>query len=518
VLLAVLVAVSSVLLGAALSFVPGTSRGLLGYMRTFATLSAVAVVVTHLLPEALHELGPLSILLFLVGWFAPAFAHFVGQRSTIGRPAHAVLEAGYWGLVVHHVADGIGLGTYTRLPAADGSHLDVVVALAAHTVPLIAVVSLAYRTTFGARSAVLRSLGLALASVFGIGLSSLVAARTIESYAPVIAAVAAGLLLHVVTHDLIEDPPIGPLARGIDLVVAVLGVGVSWLGIERNADPATWQFAQHLAALTERSSLVILVGFVVAALSLRVLNGASRFARAASPAGALGPESVLLGIGLFGFTSTALRLVLTLLAVGFFGAAGEPDLEMDERPPPGWLGRVSEALERSGPWLVLGLVVGALLSSVPPSDLARSVNGSLLELVAIALVANVTPVAAPAALLIATGLAGLGLSSGAALLFASLAPSLARRSPKPRERLGITLVCCIVAGLSNHFGVASASLDGPLRAVQPLAFALAALLLFGVWQRGARIWLSSIVRTPAHEHEHAHDVHGPHGHGHGHEH
>src|SRR5450432_4844357 len=129
------------MLGAALSFAP-SSRGLLGYMRTFATLAALAVVVTHLLPEALHELGPLSLLLFLAGWFTPALAHFIGQRSTRGRSAHAVLEAGYWGLVVHHVADGIGLGTYTRLPTEQGgTHLDVVLALAAHTVPLIAVVS-----------------------------------------------------------------------------------------------------------------------------------------------------------------------------------------------------------------------------------------------------------------------------------------------------------------------------------------------------------------------------------------
>jgi len=206
-------------------------RGLLGYMRTFATLAAVGVVVTHLLPEALHELGPASVLLFLVGWFAPGLAHFIGQRSTRGQPAHAVLEAGYWGLVVHHVADGVGLGTYTRLPLSSGSHLDVIVALAAHTVPLIAVISLAYRSTFGARSALIRSLGLALASVCGVLLSGLVAAETIERVAPVIAAVAAGLLLHVVTHDLIEDPPLGVLTRTLDLGIAALGVLVSALGI-----------------------------------------------------------------------------------------------------------------------------------------------------------------------------------------------------------------------------------------------------------------------------------------------
>jgi hypothetical protein len=512
VLLALLVAVSSVMLGAALSFVPSASRGLLGYMRTFATLSAVAVVMTHLLPEALHELGALSLLLFLMGWFAPALAHFVGQRSTSGRPAHAVLEAGYWGLIVHHVADGIGLGTYTRLPAAEGSHLDVVVALAAHTVPLIAVVSLAYRTTFGARSAVTRSLGLALASVFGIALSSLVAARTIDRFAPVIAAVAAGLLLHVVTHDLTEDPPRSARSRLVDLGVAVLGVAVSLLGVERNADPATWEFARHLALLAQRTAPVILIGLALAALAMRILRGGSKFARAAQPSGVLGPESALLGLALFGFASTALRLLMTGFALKAVGSAPAPSTERDA--PRGWFARVSETLALCGPWLALGLVVGALLSSVGSSQLSRSLNGSLLELLMVAIVANVTPVSALAALLIASGVAVLGFSSGAALLFATLAPLLAERNGAAWRRLALTLLCCAVAWLSNFSPVIGASLDGSLLGGSLGAIALLGLLLFGVWQRGARIWLSTIVRTPAHEHEHAHDVHGPHGHGH----
>ena len=499
------------MLGAALSFAP-TSRGLLGYMRTFATLAAVAVVVTHLLPEALHELGPLSILLFLAGWFAPALAHFIGQQSTRGRPANAVLEAGYWGLVVHHVADGIGLGTYTRLPSADGSHLDVIVALAAHTVPLIAVVSLAYRTTFGARSALTRSLGLALASVFGIALSSLVAAQTIERFAPVIAAVAAGLLLHVVTHDLTEDPPLGALSRTLDLAVGALGVAVSLLGIDRHSDPATWAFAERLVSLTERSALVILVGLAAAALSLRVPERAGRFARVMLPAAVLGSDSLLLGVSLFGFATTFLRVSVTIAAVALLGAAPEPEVAPSRG---GWFERASDALLRSGPWLALGLVVGALFSAVPPSALSARLAGSVFELALIALVANVTPTAAPAALLIATGLGALGLSSGATLLFATLGPLLVGRNLTLGRRLPVTALCCGVAWLSNLLRISSAPLDGALSASElgeRVAFALAALLLFGIWQRGARVWLSTIVKTPAHEHEHAHDVHGPHAH------
>jgi hypothetical protein len=515
VLFAVLVAVLSVLLGALLSFVPTTSRAMLGYMRTFATLAAVAVVVTHLLPEALHELGPLSILLFFAGWFAPALAHFIGQRSTSGRPAHAVLEAGYWGLVVHHVADGIGLGTYTRLPADQGSHLDVIVALAAHTVPLIAVVSLAYRTTFGARSAVLRSLGLALAGVLGIALSSLVAAKTIDSYAPVIAAVAAGLLLHVVTHDLTEDPPHTALARLFDLLVAGLGVAVSLLGVWHSTDAGTREFARQLLQLTQHTSLVILVALAAAAFSLRLPDRSSKLARATLPAAALGAESVLLSVALFGFAAAGLRLLLTGVAVAFLPGK-HPERGHDEHaaPPGNWRARASETLETSGPWLVLGLLLGGLLLSVPASSLSQRPS-SLLGLGLLALIANLTPMAAPAAVLIAAGLSALGFSPGAVLLFATLAPIAAFVGNAAKPRLIATVACLAIAAVSDALGLSVSALEGSLSEgdLGPrAAAALAVLLLFGVWQRGARIWLSTIVPPPPHEHEHAHDVHGPHTH------
>ena len=521
-LLAFLVAVLSVLLGAALSFVPSTSRALLGYMRTFATLAAAAVVVTHLLPEALRELGPLSILLFLAGWFAPALAHFIGQRSTSGRTQHAVLEAGYWGLVVHHVADGIGLGTYTRLPADQSSHLDVIIALAAHTVPLIAVVSLAYRTTFGARSAVLRSLGLAVASVVGIGLSNLAAASTLEGFAPIIAAVAAGLLLHVVTHDLTEDPAHGPLARTLDLIVAGLGVAVSLLGVWHSSDPGTREFAQGLAQLTERTSLVILVALLAAAFSLRAPDRHSKWARAASPAGTLGAESVLLSIALFGFVAAGLRLLVTglVLACSPNRTTEAAAAEAMAGPAPGWRARASEALESSGPWLVLGLLIGALLTSVPLSVLNRPLGGTLVESLLVALVANLTPVAAPAAVLIAAGLAGLGLSPGSIVLFATLAPIVDGLRSALKARLLVTAACLALAAAYDRFGLSAAPLDGALSQgdLGPrAAITLSVLLLLGIWQRTARLWLSTIVRPPPHEHEHAHDVHGPHdAHGHHH--
>lgn len=511
-LLALLVAVLSVLFGAALSFVPSTSRAVLGYMRTFATLAAVAVVIVHLLPEALRELGPLSILLFLGGWFAPALAHFIGRRSTSGRTPHAVLEAGYWGLIVHHVADGIGLGAYTRLPSAQGSHLDVIVALAAHTVPLIAVVSLAYRTTFGARSAVLRSLGLAVASVVGILLSSLAAAATIERFSPIIAAVAAGLLLHVVTHDLTEDVARGSLARSLDLLVAGLGVSVSLLGVLHSDEPGTREFAHALLQLTERTSLVILVALLAAAFSLRTADRRSKWARAALPAAPLGAESTLLSIALFGFAAAGLRLLLTSLALAVSANRAE-STEQEFVAHRHWRARAAEALESSGPWLALGLLIGALLTSVPISALHRLSGGLPVELLVVMAIANLTPVAAPAAVLIAAGLAGLGLSSGASLLFATLAPIVDSLRSAPKLRALISLICFVLALSADRLGLAATPLDGALSAGQlgvQAATVLSVVLLFGIWRRSARLWISTIVPPPPHEHEHAHDVHGPH--------
>jgi hypothetical protein len=509
VLLALAIAVSSVMLGAGLSFVPSASQALLGYMRTFATLAALAVVVTHLLPEALSALGPGSILVFLVGWFAPALAHFIGQRSTRGQTAHAVLEAGYWGLVVHHLADGVGLGTYARLPAKDGSHLDVLLALAAHTVPLIAVVSLAYRTTFGARSALSRALGLAFASVCGIALSSFVPPSTIQIWSPLIAALAGGLLLHVVTHDLTADAPVGAVSRALDLLVAAAGALVSLIGLDRATDPATWAFARRLSDFTIRTAPVTLVGLFLAALCLRRPERAGGVWAALAPAGALGPESTLLGLSLFGFASSSLRLLLT--AGVLWLSPGAPTKKIDpEHPPLGFRERFSQALARSGPWLVVGLIASALLGSTSTLALDPEHAGKSFELLALSALANLTRVPAPAAVLIASGLLALGFSSGAALSFATLAPLLAGRTWTLQRRLIVSALSAAACYLYDQASLHSQPLDASLPRNILLAVLLSVLIVVGVWQRGVRVWLSSIVPPPAHEHEHAHDVHGPH--------
>src|SRR5688572_24879304 len=120
-----------------LAFAPSVSRGALGPLRTFATAAAIAVVVFHLAPEAFESLGVLTVPLFLLGLFLPTAAHWSRALVLRGRPespessARVKLEVSYLGLLVHHVGDGVGLGTYSGPSHAGHPHLDVLVALAA---------------------------------------------------------------------------------------------------------------------------------------------------------------------------------------------------------------------------------------------------------------------------------------------------------------------------------------------------------------------------------------------------
>ena len=337
--------------------------------------------------------------------------------------------------------------------------------------------------------------------------------RVIAFATPIIAAVAAGLLLHVVTHDLTEDAAHGPLARSLDLIVAALGVAVSLLGVLDSKEPGTLEFVHGLVQLSERTSLVILVALLAAAFALRTPERHSKWARATAPAAVLGAESVLLSVALFGFAAAGLRLLVTTLTVAL---AVKPLTESAHTEPAGrkhWRARASEALECSGPWLVLGLLIGALLTSVPTSVLQHHRTGTAFEILVVALVANLTPVAAPAAVLIAAGFAGLGLSPGAILLFATLAPIADTLKSALKARVLVSALCLVLSFACDAFGLSAFPLDGALSQGDlglRAALVLAALLLFGIWQRSARLWLSTIVRPPPHEHEHAHDVHGPH--------
>jgi hypothetical protein len=284
------------------------------------------------LPEALGELGAPALLLFAAASVAPAWSNVVrelaGASSSHGH-GRAVLGAGYAGLLVHHVGDGLGLGAYSELPGGPLAHADVLAALAVHTVPLVAVVTLAFRAQRGARAAVERALGLAVASVGGVMLSGSVPAAFTQSLSAWIAAGVAGLLLHVVTHDLGRDLPATPVARLSDWAAAGLGFVTSTLGADTDLQTLRASLLHALTTGALQGALAIALS-LAAALFLarssarsrqRVLEErgvAARFAALPQPAAALDGAVLAanfanLPFGIFFGLGTALTTSLTSL-------------------------------------------------------------------------------------------------------------------------------------------------------------------------------------------------------------
>jgi hypothetical protein len=196
-----LVAAGSVALGAALAAVPAARRAL-GPVRMVVLLLALGVALASLIPSAWRGLGALSLLGVIAGFVVPLLVERGAEvASTRFGPASRLSSAvTFAALFVHQVGDGLGL-------YAVQASVEVAFALAAHTVPITALVVLDAFDAGEKWAAVLRAALLATATAVGVLLGSIVPAALVASVEPWISAVVAGLLLHIVLHDARHRPP-----------------------------------------------------------------------------------------------------------------------------------------------------------------------------------------------------------------------------------------------------------------------------------------------------------------------
>jgi hypothetical protein len=541
VLLALLVAVLAVALGAALTAVSGARPTVLGLLRTFAATAAAAVVLTHLLPDALSGAGLWGALAFLGGLLGPLALHPLTERLALRKttlsPRRVALEAGFIGLLVHHVGDGLGIGAYAALPGGVLSHLDVIVALIAHTVPLVAVVTLAYRGEYGLAVALRRVAALALASAVGVGVSFAVPSPALASAAAWIGALVSGVLLHVVTHDWLEDLPKTEGARIADLAAAALGLSLVLLGgNEPGHEGGGQELFDAARATAVRGAPFLLIGLALTFwLGDRVREELKKLGQSLPVVlgmrlgFALGAEGLALGLASYGVAWTLAAVLATtvvpivaatvaMLAIAIAGedAAKTTAARLAESPLPE-ADRLRRFDRATAIWVVAVALAAVLALSLPDGALYGSL-GSPAELLISSVLGGLFRTGGPSVVALAA-LTEKGLSPGAALLGAALSSALGAKFLWQAWRaLGTRGLVPVLIWLASLTGALAIGINQVAPIARPLHFPdqvgkiAAGLLLVLIVVRAERVgvrrwlagWFAAASHHAGHHHGHAH--------------
>lgn len=557
---AALIIVVSVGGGTVLAFLPRGRATWMGPVRTFALTAALSVVLLHLMPEALEVAGGWAVLVLIAGMFAPEALGKLGaslwrmrRGSDVGREQerHLALEASYFGVLLHRVGDGVGLGAFTGEMQAWSGSGGVVTALAAHAVPVVAIVVLTFDSVRGRGAALTRAVGLALASLVGVFLARGMPGETFVVVGPWIAAFVGGMLLHVVAHDLDEQPPQRTASRLLDLGLGALGFYISLLGTGAHGHEEEGLGPDALVGTFSAVATIVapyaFVGLAVTALFRNVpavpLSGATaerRLGRLATHL--LGPHlrttSLLLSVGLLGWKWTALRMLgatslllgiaaLTRLNVESRALAAEKVLHV-KTVPHSFIAKWWEDFDTLGratvPWLIVALTTATLLdaSLLPDASLGRQ----LLRGAAVIGVFFLARADIPAALVVVWALAEKGMAPGpwtAALL---LGPATTRATWRELSvrlgnggallSLGFACLCALLCGwVAGVHGMVWWGLGRHSLRTEPEGWQLALAIVFGLiilrqlYQEGIRGFLWNLQMG----HHHKGDEH-PHRHGH----
>ena len=274
----VFIALASIALGALIGLWPGTGSGAASPFGTFAIVTAVAVVLGQLLPEALASLGIMAFVPFVVGFALPRLIErtvtaITKQPTCTHEDAMCTdlgLEIGYVGLLLHRVGDGVGLGLYGGPMHAGHGHYDVIFAIAGHTVPVTAVVLLAFKTHRGTMSAAIRAAGIVLSTLVGIGAASALPVGLLTAAEPWVSAGVGGLLMHIVTHGWTRVKPTLK-TRLTDLFAIAAGLAIVGLGGHSHATEKGLPDVRHAMGearweLGLETAPMLLLGLGIAAL------------------------------------------------------------------------------------------------------------------------------------------------------------------------------------------------------------------------------------------------------------
>ncbi len=286
---ALLAAALPVLLGALLAFSSSLGARSRGPVRTFAAFAALAVVVLELLPTAAAQTGLFALLLFGLGLGLPAVVEKLSSRGSSGEHSLSGERLVAIGLASHQAVDGLEVGAAWALGTGA---LGVSVAIAAHSVPLMAVLLLEVARHRGRTQAIGWAAGLAAVTAIGAlaGHSGAAAMPGAEGWLP---ALLGGLMVHVVWHHHREDAPETVGTRWLDFGAAVVGFALPLVVMELGG-PHGHDSAE---ALVEGLGRVLLLGapWALVIVGIRATQ-AGGWAQITSVMSGLGPRLLAAGV------------------------------------------------------------------------------------------------------------------------------------------------------------------------------------------------------------------------------
>jgi uncharacterized membrane protein YraQ (UPF0718 family) len=418
-----------------------------------ARTAMVGIVILHVLPHGWSELGPVALLLLVVGAVATLLAEHRLHAPLFGWTVAA--------LGVHHLADGAGLALAETDPG-----LGAAVILHALPVGLVG-----YRLGLeqgGARYGWGVIAAICVATLLGFAGMQLGMTRSLEPLTGAVACLLAGGLLHAVTHLRHEEGPVAASGVGVALglvllvVLLMLDPGEAAPGGQPEPEQLDAPLAT-LCALGLASAPALLLSF-----ALGGLWSALRPAPAPRPgligqlaAPELGLPSLLVSFPLLGSLAALRALVWAAAAL-----LERPRLAPVARKGPwpdwerGWRVASRELPDQTLPWFAVGLAIAATFSPLlDPSALLTLPSWILAPLFALLAVpvlggaATSTPIVA---LLLQKGVP---LGAAAAFLFGGRAAAVllpaAWRGELPWGR-----ALALLLGLVGLAGTAGALLPG----------------------------------------------------------
>jgi hypothetical protein len=340
-----------------------------------------------------------------------------------------------------------------------------------------------------------------------------------------IAAVAGGLLLHVVTH---ATPRVSAtfVGRTADFLGATCGIALALVGsalpMPAGAGGEVQRaFGLALYELTLDAAPLLLAGFACGATFAALLANVVRPAwlTGVSMAAAVGLESVLVSVGFLGWSFAAILWFGTVV-LGVLARPAAPQAvdagrvghtQWPTRPLAGVnaVGFLDELLTLRGPWIVLGVVAAAFAESLLP--IGPEAPGGVLHVLGFMLLALLSAASVPPAVVLGSVFVSKGMDPalllGALLLGFGLALSIgARREQAPAQRwtraLGVVVASAGFSWLfrelatvqlhAHDLGIAHAY-AWPTYAATAL---LLALFVQRIWRVGMATWLSALWASP----------------------